>query len=115
MAKQVFDLELDRSGLAPEAFSLIKNNLIRDIIKSSWNPQINLPKPNQPIGPGPHIGIPIQPDGGKAFHVKAEFSKHVKGSISAGKFNDDWAFDPGKFDATSGAIERLKVTVEDVN
>lgn len=112
MAKQIYEFELDRSALSPEAFSLIKNDLIKDVIKGSWNPKLGNPHPT-PVSPGPIGGDPILDDNAAAFHVKAEFSKHVKGGVSVGKFGDNWDFDPGKFDQNSGAIERLKVTIED--
>jgi len=96
MAKQTFEIEIDRNQVSEEQFDLIKNDLIKNIVKSSWN-RID------------------QND--TSAHVKADFSKHAKGGISI-----DWRttgdtpeLKPDLFNLDSRVIERLKVTVEDIN
>lgn len=96
MGKQTFEIEIDRNQVNVEQFDLIKNDLIKNIIKSSWNKlDIN----------------------DAAAHVKADFSKHAKGGISI-----DWRtagdipeLRPDIFNPNSPSIERLKVTIEDFN
>jgi len=96
MGKQTFEIEIDRNQVSEEQFDLIKNDLIKDIIKSSWN-RIDR--------------------NDTSAHVKADFSKHAKGGISIDwrTTRDTIQLQPELFNLDSQVIERLRVTVEDIN
>jgi hypothetical protein len=108
MAKQTFELELDRSGIAKTRFDRIKNDLVKDLIKEAWTPERRLPGQPDPRNPGAPNPNPV------AFHVKTEFDKHIKGKISIGRGAEDPTLDTEAFNPDSPMIERIKVTVEDI-
>lgn len=94
MAKSNLTIEIDRGSLSKEAFDLIKNDVVKNILADA-----------------------LVSDDEASWHVKAEYNRHskVKVDISGMVGGNPFELIPSDFDpATIENLERIKLTLEDI-